>query len=85
MVDCVSFKKVVPNHWNQLSLAHQTHQLDGIPEEHPTIREGQLEAVRLLVETLISVSADKQQIRRALIDKGLPEILVSEAIRRFVS
>lgn len=59
--------------------------LDGIPEQHSTIRDGQLEAVRLLVETLMSVSADKQQIREALVNKGLPEYLVSEAIRRFVN
>jgi AAA+ superfamily predicted ATPase len=32
MVDCVSFKKMVPNHWNQLSAPHPTHILEGIPD-----------------------------------------------------
>ena len=31
MVDCASFKKMVPNHFNQLSLPYLTHQLDAIP------------------------------------------------------
>ena len=32
MVDVLSFKKMVPNHWNQLSQPHPTHQLEGVPD-----------------------------------------------------
>lgn len=58
--------------------------LDDIPQQCPSVKEGQIEAARLVVEMLVSVCSDKQQIRQVLLKKGLPEFLVSEAIRRFV-
>ena len=32
MVDILSFRKMVPTHWSQLSQPHPTHQLEGIPD-----------------------------------------------------
>src|SRR5437667_9138505 len=32
MVDCLSFKKMVPNHWNQLTIPYLTDRSERVPE-----------------------------------------------------